>query len=189
DPAELEQELDVVRAPPADARLAPRERSRLRFRQREPLLGRRRVALPQRGKPEDGEVLGRMERELLPGELECTRGGLACEPEPPAVKRDGRDRKVVLRHLEPVLDRDVVRSRCVVGRELPAAAPELDPREAPERPCATRLVALAPLGMLALEQGQGLVAPVRAGKRADDRERRLLDELRASNGRREVVWP
>src|SRR5262249_11550248 len=28
-PAELEQELDVIRAPPADARLAPRERSRL----------------------------------------------------------------------------------------------------------------------------------------------------------------
>src|SRR5262249_13245799 len=159
------------------ARLAPREHSRLRLRLREPLPGRRRVALPQRGKSEDGEVLRRMERELLPGELEGTRGVLARELEPPAMKRNDRDRKVVLRHLEPVLDREVVGRRRVVGGELPAATPELDPRESPERPRAPRLVALAPFGVLALEQGKCFVPPVRAGKRADDRERRLLDEL------------
>ena len=60
---------------------------------------------------------------------------------------DDRDRKVVLRHLEPVLDRDVVGAGGVLGRELPAPGPELDPGEAPERAGAPRLVrARATLG-------------------------------------------
>ena len=123
-----------------------------------------RVAAPERGEPEDGQVLRRMERELLLGELEGTRGVLARELESPAVDGDERDREVVLRHLEPVLDRDVVGRRSVVGRERPAPVPELDPGETPERPRAPRLVALAPLVVLVLEQGTSFVPPVRAAQ-------------------------
>src|SRR5580765_6078472 len=90
------------------------------------------------------------------------------------------DRKVVLRHLEPVLDRDVVCVYCVRGRELPAPGPELDPCEAPERAGAPRLVALAPLLVLALEQVAGL-SPLR-GRREGvrDGQRRLPHELLAA---------
>jgi len=72
---------------------------------------------------------------------------------------DERNGKVVLRDLEPVLDRDVVGESGVRGGKRPIAFPELDPGEAPERPGATRLVALAPLEVFALEQGAGLVPP------------------------------
>ena len=58
---------------------------------------------------------------------------LARELELAAMDGNHSDRKVVLRHLEPVLDRDVVGAGGVRGRERPAPGPELDPCEAPER--------------------------------------------------------
>src|SRR5215213_3261653 len=67
--------------------------------------------------------------------------------------RDECDRKVILRYLEPVLDRDVVGVSGVLGCEHPPPGPELHPGEAPERAGAPRLVAVAPLFVLPLEAG------------------------------------
>ena len=72
---------------------------------------------------------------------------------------DERDREVVLRHLEPVLERDVERAGGELGRERPASGPELDPRQAPERAGAARLVALGRVPELALEPGACLLPP------------------------------
>ena len=94
------------------------------------------------------------------------RRGRALVPSAPVRPRagrddgDDRDRKVVLRHLEPVLDRDVV------GAAACSAASSSDrPRTRPRRARArerSRLVALAPLRVLALEQGARLL-PLDAG--------------------------
>ena len=132
---------------------------------------------PERDEPEDRQVLRRVEPELLLGELERSLRVLARELELAAMDGDERDRQVVLRHLEPVLDRDVARAGGVLGRERPAPGPELDPREAPERVGAPRLVALAPLPMLALEQGARLVPPRGRREGVHDGERRLLHQL------------
>ncbi len=114
-----------------------------------------RVAAPERDEPENGDVLGRVERELLLAELEGSLRMGARELELAAMDGDDGDRKVILRHLEPVLDRDVVGADSVLGRERPASRPELDPGETPERAGAPRLVALEPLSILALEQSRG----------------------------------
>src|SRR5207237_358124 len=92
-----------------------------------------------------------------------------------------------LRHLEAVLDRDVVGASGVLGRERPAPGPELDPGEAPERAGAPRLVALAPVPVLALEHGAGLVPPGRRREGVHDGQRRLLHELLAADGGRELA--
>ena len=154
DPAELEQRLDVVGAPPADARLAPAERRGLPVGLVEPLGGRGASPLQSATSPRTAMCCGGWSAELLLGQLEGPLRVRAGELELAAMDGDDRDRKVVLRHLEPVLDRDVVCARGVVGRELPAPGPELDPGEAPERARAPRLVALAPLLVLALEQAR-----------------------------------
>ena len=104
-------------------------------------------------------MLGRMERELLFSQLEGSFRMLAGELELAAMDGNECDRKVVLRHLESVLDRDVVGASGVIGCKRPAPGPELDPGEAPERAGAPRLVALAPLPVLALEHDAGLVPP------------------------------
>src|SRR5437667_586392 len=123
-----------------------------------------------------------MERELLFGQLEGSLRMLAGELEPAAMDRDERNGKVVLRHLESVLNRDVVGLDGVRCSELPAPGPELDPGEAPERAGAPRLVALAPLLVLVLEEGAGLVPPGGGRERVGDRQRRLLHQVRAAAG-------
>jgi hypothetical protein len=93
---------------------------------------------------------------------------------------------VVLRHLEAVLNPDVVRVSGVLGRELPSPGPELDPREPPQGTGASRLVSLAPLSVLALEQGAGLV-PLRGRReRVHQCLRRLLHETFPAERAREV---
>ncbi len=82
---------------------------------------------------------------------------LTGELELPAMDRDDRDGKVVLRHLEPVLDGDVARTGGVHGCERPAPSRELDQGKAPERLGARRLVTVVPHSVLALEQGASLV--------------------------------
>ena len=78
----------------------------------------------------------------------------------------------------------------VLGRELPAPAPELDPREAPERAGAARLVALAPLLVLALEQERGRRRSLRHDdEHRRDRDVRLLQQLRVAGCGRELVRP
>jgi hypothetical protein len=68
-----------------------------------------------------------------------------------------RDRQVILRNLEPVLDGDLVAALRVVGSERPAAGPELDPGEAPERAGAPRLVAFTQIFVVAFERRARLV--------------------------------
>ena len=187
DPAELEEHLEVIAAPPTDARLPPPECRCLAVGLAEPLLGRRCVSAPEGDEPQDRQVLGRVERELLLGQLESSLRMPAGELESAAMDRDEGDGKVVLRHLEAVLDRDVVGARGVRGRERPAPGPELNPGKTPERAGAPRLVALAPLLVLALEQGTRLVPPGGRGEGVHDCRHRLLHELLPADGGRELV--
>src|SRR5215213_11080608 len=103
--------------------------------------------------------------------------------------RDECDRKVILRYLEPVLDRDVVGVSGVLGCEHPTPGPELHPGEAPERAGAPRVVAVAPLFVLALEQGACLLPPRGRREDVDDGQRRLLYESLAAEGGGEFVRP
>src|SRR5829696_4765202 len=111
---------------------------------------------------------------------------IARELELAPVDSDDRDRKVVLRHLQAVLDRDVVRASGVFGRNCPAPGPELEPREAPERASAPGLVAVAPFRMLALEDGTRLVSLRGWREGVHDRLRRFLNQPFAAEGAREV---
>ena len=149
--AALEEQLGVVGGPPADARLAPAELRGPAVGLDKPVGGGGAIAAPERDEPQDRQVLRRVEHELLLRELERSFRMCAGQLEPAAMHGNECDRKVILRHLEAVLDRDVVRVGGVRGRELPAPGPELDPGEAPERAGAPRLVALAPLSLLVLE--------------------------------------
>src|SRR5207253_1862720 len=73
--------------------------------------------------------------------------------------------------------------------ESPASSPELDPGETPERAGAPRLVALAPLFVVALEQGAGLV-PLRNGREGvHDGQSRLPHEQFAADGAWEGADP
>src|SRR5215831_10476799 len=90
-------------------------------------------------------------------------------------------------HLEAVLDRDVVGTGSMLGRKLPASGPELDPGQSPRCPCGTRLVSLAPVRVLALEELPGLVASRRRRKRVHDRLRRFANDVLPSDGVREVA--
>src|SRR5437773_1459694 len=77
----------------------------------------------------------------------------------------------------------------VLGAERPASSPELNPGETPERAGAPPLVAPAPLSVLALEQGAGLV-PRREGREGVHKgQRRLPHELLATDSAREVARP
>ena len=154
-PAEGEQQLDVVGAPPANARLTPPQLRRLPVCAVEPLSRSGKVAAPECCQSHDREMLRRMQRELLLGEIERASRVLARELELAPVDGDDGDREVVLRHLEPVLDRDVMSMGGVLGGDVPTPCPELDPREPPERPSAPRLVLLPPFEVLALEEEPG----------------------------------
>src|SRR6476660_9485569 len=108
---------------------------------------------------------------MLPGELQL-----------PSVDGDDCDRKMVLRHLEAVLDRDVVGTSGMFGRELPASRPELDPGQPPRCARDARLVSLAPLLKLVLEKRASL--PSLRGRREgiDDCLRRLANEVLPADG-------
>ena len=186
-PAEGEQQLDVVGAPPANARLAPPQLRRLPVCAVEPLSRSGKVAAPECCQSHDREMLRRMQRELLLGEIERASRVLARELELAPVDGDDGDRQVVLRHLEPVLDRDVMSMGGVLGGDVPTPCPELDPREPPERPGAPRLVLLPPFEVLALEEGPGHVSRRSRRESVDDCERCLLHQLLPADRSREVV--
>ena len=105
---------------------------------------------------------------MLAGELELT-----------AMDGDDRDGKVVLRHLESVLDRDVVRAGGVLRRELPAPGPELDPRESPRargRCTARRARATPAYSRSSRARTSSLLAD--GASSVHDRVGRLLHQLR-----------
>src|SRR5262245_46550903 len=102
---------------------------------------------------------------------------------------DDSTRQLILRHLEPVLDRDIAGASRVLGTELPTSSPELNPGEAPECAGAPRLVPLAPLFVLALEQTAGLVPPRKGCERVHDSQRRLPHQQFAADGAREIADP
>ena len=85
DPAELEEQLDVVGTPPANARLTPSEPLGLLVRLAEPHRGRGPVSAPEFDETQDRYVLGRMERKLLFAELESSFRMLAGQLELAAV--------------------------------------------------------------------------------------------------------
>src|SRR5438128_7203364 len=99
---------------------------------------------------------------------------LARELDLAPVDGDNRDRKVVLGPFEAVLNRDVVRARSMLRCELPVSCPELEPGETPQRAGASRLVAVAPLLMLAVEQDACHVPSSGRRESVDERHRSLL---------------
>ena len=124
--------------------------------------------------------------ELLLRQFERPFRVLASQLQLAAMDGDDRDREVVLRHFEPVLDGDVSGACGVLGRELPVASPEFDPGETPERARAPWLVALAPPFVLVLEQ---LAGPLPLRERCEgvhNRQGRLPHELLAAHSAREV---
>ena len=125
--------------------------------------------------------------ELLLRELERQFGMLARQLELAPMDGDDRDREEVLRHFEPILDRDVAGTCGVLGAECPASGPELNPGETPERAGAPRLVALAPLFVLAHEQRASLLPLRERCEGVHDRQRRLPHELLAADRAREVA--
>ena len=95
-----------------------------------------------------------------------------------------RDRDVVLIPLDAVLHVDVASVVGVLGRELPAPTPQLDPRKIPEHVCSEELVALLPLPVLALEHRASLVDIARIERQPGDQDVRLPHEARVTGSGR-----
>ena len=100
---------------------------------------------------------GRVQPDLLLPELQGSLRVRAGDLELAAMGGDHCDRQMDPRHLEPVLDVELVSAIGVLGRELPAAAPELDIGEPGERVRGQQLVALMPFLVLALDERTRLV--------------------------------
>ena len=122
----------MVGGPPADARLAPPERRGLPVGLVEPLRApRERLRSTSAARPEDRHVLRRVEPNCSSRQLQSPLRMLTGQLELAAMNGDHGDRKVILRHLEAVLDRDVV-GGCGVGRlRAPSARPRTRPRRGP----------------------------------------------------------
>ena len=102
---------------------------------------------------------------------------------------DHRDRQMDPRHLEPVLDVELVCAIGVLGRELPAAAPQLDIGEPGQRVRGQQLVALMPFLVLALEERTRLLDAPTHVEHVRDRTVRLVQQHRVADGGGEVVCP
>ena len=163
DASVLEKQLGVVCRPPANTRLAPPELRGPPVGLLEPVLGHGRISAPAGDEPEDGHELHGVSPELLMSKVETQLRVLTGQVELSSMDGDDRTRQLILRHLEPVLDRNVAGASRVLGTELPTSSPELDPGETPERAGASRLVPLAPLLVLAFEQRAGHL-PLRGGR-------------------------
>ena len=131
-PAELEQRLDVVGAPPAACSARPSRAPAARLGLGEPLAApaadRRSRARRVRGSP--GAWAGGARtapRQLAALARECSRASSSW----PRWTAIDRDREVVLRHLEPVLDRDVVGAVGVARPRAPSARPRARPMRGP----------------------------------------------------------
>jgi hypothetical protein len=176
----------VLGRPPAHARLAPLQRRCPLLGRGEPLERSGRISAPEGGEPEDRMVLRQERRPVLVRQVERPRRVFACELEPAAVHGDDGDGEVILGDLDAVLDSDVVRASSVLRCELPPPRPKLDPSEPPQGTGAPWLVSLAPLSVLAFEQGAGLVPLRGRGERVHQCLRRLLHQTLAPERAREV---
>jgi hypothetical protein len=143
------------------------------------------VSLRERDEPKDGEVLWRKEPELPLRQLEGSLRVSAGEVGLTAMDGDHGVREMVLRHLDAVLDGDVVGAVGMVARLLPTTGPELEPGKAPERAGASPLVTLAPFEAFALEESTGLVSPRGGRQSVDERLRSLRDKPVAAECGRE----
>src|SRR3954453_8682063 len=128
-----------------------------------------------------------MEPELLLGQGEAALGVLTGELELTTVHGDDGDRQVVLRHLEAVLTGDVQGVSSILGGELPASGPELDPGEAPRGAGATGLVPLEPFGLVAREELTRLVSLRGDRERVHERLGRLLHHTLATQRARQQL--
>src|SRR5262245_10318850 len=162
DAIELEQRLDLIRDPPTLARLAPPESLGYSGSLREPVGGCVWSATLPCSDAQDAKMHGRVKPKLLLPQLQGSLRVCARNLELPSMDSNRSDRKMHPRHLEPVLDLDLVRAFGVVGCELPAAAPQLDPCKPVKRICCQKLVSLAPQVVFALEQrAGGIKVPLR----------------------------
>jgi hypothetical protein len=131
DPTVLEKHLGVVGRPPSNTRLAPPELRGALLGLLKPFLGRGRIPAPSGNEPKDRHELHGASDELLLSEVETSFRVLPRQVELSAMDGDDRSRQLVLRHLDPVLDRDVAGASRVLGPELPTSSPELNPGETP----------------------------------------------------------
>ena len=118
-------------------------------------------------------MLRRVKAELLLGQLERTLRVQAGEVELPAVDGHHGDREMVLRHLEAVLDRDVVR----VARRASPRARGAPPGARPTRgPRARGRSGARPARATRGTRARAARGRRQASERVHDRLRRLLDE-------------
>ena len=150
----------------------------------QPLRGRGTIAAPERDQPEDRQVLGGWSPNCSSASSSARSECCACELELAAVDGDEGDREVVLRHLEAVLDRDVVGARSVRGRELQRPA-QSSTQARPQSARALRGSSRSRHSWCSRSSSTRR-RPRRAAQRVDDRQRRLLDEPIAADGAREV---
>src|SRR6185436_7528048 len=184
---EFQQRLDVVGHPPALHRLAPTEPPRHSGGLAKALHGRAQIVPLQGDDAEDPEMDGSMQPELLLPELQRSLRMFAGEIKLTPVGGDSRQREVYPRHLEPVLDLNLMCAVGVLGRQTPAAAPQLDPGEPEESVRRPKLVPLAPVMVRALEQRAFAVDVIAYSEHVALRDDRLLKQLRIADGGRKVV--
>jgi hypothetical protein len=112
------------------------------------------------------------------GELElATMGG------------DYGDRQMDPGHLEPVLDVELVCAIGILGRELPAVAPQFDIGKPGQRVRGQQLVALMPFLVLALEERTRLLGAPTHVEHVRDRTVRLVEQRRVADGGGKVMCP
>ena len=134
--------------------------------------------------PMTARCCGGCEPELFLGQGEGTLRMLAGKLELAPMDGDDRDRQVVLRHLEAVLDRDVVVAAAACSAASCQRPAQNSTQARPhEGAGASRLVPLAPLPVLALEQRAGL-APASTRARACSRSPASPPEPAARRRRR-----
>ena len=131
----------------------------------------------------------RVHPELLLTEPQGSLGVRARDLELAAMGGDHRDRHMDPRHLEPVLHVQLISPVGVLGRELPAVAPQLDFGEPEQRVGGHQLVTLERCLVLALVERPRLLEAPTHMEHVGDRAVRRAQQARVVHGGREVVRP
>ena len=133
-----------------------------------------RVAILKGDDTQRSQVHGRVQPDLLLSELQGSLRVGAGELELAAMGGDHRDRQMDPGHLEPVLDVELVCAIGILGRELPAVAPQFDIGKPGQRVRGQQLVALMPFLVLALEERTRLLDAPTHVEHVRDRTVRLV---------------